>query len=407
MACTVGTTIRKQFVFLVAPGARASVAFWALPGERWRVKHPRRLVPVGLAGPRLPNSRDAADPTNGPKHTLAARATSVVGSSSPDVPPARAAQLADGLACHPDRAALLRLARPHNIVPSVLLVFLGAWAGTTRSWAGFTLILQSLSVWVMSLVSGGVAVASCVVNDYFDFASGVDVQNSPDKPLPSGRVKPDLALLLSFALYVAVLTAACLLEPRTVRVIVAWSAALTLMYTPLLKRVTGVKNAVVAGIVAASPLAGALAAGASVAGVRVVAAPCLYAFLCILHREVLMDINDRGGDARAAVLTLPVVFGCKTALAVAAAAVAAALLFGLGAALVWGQGLAWLWEYQYAPMALVRGVTALAVLLVASPMLTACAAVWQSGFDPEVTGEAINGSMKPIGMGMLLMSVLA
>lgn len=46
------------------------------------------------------------------------------------------------------------------------------------------------------------------------------------------------------------------------RVIVAWSAALTLLYTPLLKRMTGVKNMVVAAIIAASPLSGALAAGA-------------------------------------------------------------------------------------------------------------------------------------------------
>ena len=36
-------------------------------------------------------------------------------------------------------------------------------------------------MWVTSLLSSGVAVASVVVNDYFDFASGVDGVNSPDK----------------------------------------------------------------------------------------------------------------------------------------------------------------------------------------------------------------------------------
>lgn len=82
------------------------------------------------------------------------------------------------------------------------------------------------------------------------------------QPLPSGIIQPDLALLLSLSLYAGVLISACLLEPRTVRIIVAWSAALTLLYTPLLKRMTGVKNMVVAAIIAASPLSGALAAGA-------------------------------------------------------------------------------------------------------------------------------------------------
>lgn len=103
------------------------------------------------------------------------------------------------------KVALLKLARVHNLVPSILLVFLGAWvggfggtyvvvacmymhhhhhhsqAGTGRTFACFGSALASLSVWVMSLVSGGVAIASVIVNDYFDWSSGIDQQNSPDK----------------------------------------------------------------------------------------------------------------------------------------------------------------------------------------------------------------------------------
>lgn len=40
------------------------------------------------------------------------------------------------------------------------------------------------SVWFMSLISAGIAVASVVVNDYFDLK--LDATNAPDKPLPSG-----------------------------------------------------------------------------------------------------------------------------------------------------------------------------------------------------------------------------
>jgi hypothetical protein len=37
----------------------------------------------------------------------------------------------------------------------------------------------------MSLISAGIAVASVVVNDYFDLK--LDTTNAPDKPLPSGE----------------------------------------------------------------------------------------------------------------------------------------------------------------------------------------------------------------------------
>ena len=73
----------------------------------------------------------------------------------------------------------------------------------------------------------------------------------------------------------------------------------------------------------------------------IVAAPAAYLFLAIMHREVLMDINDTRGDQEAGVRTLPVVFGRKVALGVAAALCAAASGIAAHAALA-GNGLAWL-----------------------------------------------------------------
>jgi 4-hydroxybenzoate polyprenyltransferase len=46
--------------------------------------------------------------------------------------------------------------------------------------------VQRWSVWFMSLISAGIAVASVVVNDYFDLK--LDATNAPDKPLPSGKL---------------------------------------------------------------------------------------------------------------------------------------------------------------------------------------------------------------------------
>lgn len=76
----------------------------------------------------------------------------------------------------------------------------------------------------------------------------------------SGKVTPDGALLLASLIYIAVLCLACLLPSPALRCIVAASSAITVAYTPILKRITLVKNLAVAFIIAASPLSGALAA---------------------------------------------------------------------------------------------------------------------------------------------------
>ena len=65
---------------------------------------------------------------------------------------------------------------------------------------------------------------------------------------------------------------------------------------------------------------------------RAVAAPAAYLFLLIMHREILMDINDTRGDAEMGVRTVPVVFGRDTALMAAAALCVAASAIAMQAA---------------------------------------------------------------------------
>lgn len=121
------------------------------------------------------------------------------------------------------------MARPINLLPSTLLVFVGAWVGCScpgptplisctfapeicgaRSpepervhhvahvpprWpqAGTGRTVQLLgcgTVWLVSVMSGSIAVASVVVNDYFDFISGADVVNAPSKVMSVGSDLP-------------------------------------------------------------------------------------------------------------------------------------------------------------------------------------------------------------------------
>ena len=69
-----------------------------------------------------------------------------------------------------------------------------------------------------------------------------------------------------------------------VRAITAASAAATVLYTPLLKRLPLVKTCTVAAVISAAPLAGALAAGAGAAGLHAVAPACAFLFLTISCR---------------------------------------------------------------------------------------------------------------------------
>ncbi|CAL8467253.1 g6789 [Coccomyxa elongata] len=297
-------------------------------------------------------------------------------------------------------AAYVEMARLVNLVPSCLLVFLGAWMGSGRSL--HALILGQ--TWLMSAISGSIAVASCVLNDFFDYA--VDVINEPNKPLPRGSVPLDGALLLSFCLYSAVLISACILEPPLLRFVIAFSAGATLLYTPLLKRMTGIKNISVAAVIALSPVAGALAAGAASAALATVAAPCAYLFCCILHREILMDINDTDGDRASGIPTLPVVLGRRAALGAAALLAAAALGISLRCALL-GSGLSWLWALAPSLQPWMRSVSALAALANGCALLRAAGKIPGSGFDKGVVKAAIEGSMGPIGMGLLLTAMTA
>eukprot|EP00882_Tetradesmus_deserticola_P001428 GHRQ01001544.1.p1 GENE.GHRQ01001544.1~~GHRQ01001544.1.p1 ORF type:complete len:398 (+),score=162.08 GHRQ01001544.1:442-1635(+) len=316
----------------------------------------------------------------------------------------------------------LKLARIHNLVPSVILVVVGAWAGSGHRVAA----VQSISVWLMGLISGGMAVASCVVNDYFDLK--IDASNAPDKPLPSGAIAPDAALLLSSLLYCGCLIAACLMEPSRLRSIVAFSAAATLLYTPLFKRLTGVKNATVATVIALAPLAGALAAGAGDAGLLRLLPATLFAFSGVMFREILMDLNDAEGDRQAAVWTLPVLLGKPAALLCGCAV----LLLGSGGALVRLLQSNALLEWLAAPGAvagLQQGLSAVGLagwggcaagvvqgLAVGLPcavvgvivvqLMRLAVSVWRSGCADGEVGRAVGECLKFVGWGILLLAAM-
>ncbi|CAK0787933.1 hypothetical protein CVIRNUC_011155 [Coccomyxa viridis] len=301
---------------------------------------------------------------------------------------------------HQEAAAYVEMARLVNLAPSCILVYLGAWVGGGRRLHA----LLSPKVALLSAIAGSIAVASCVLNDFFDYS--VDVINEPSKPLPRHAVPLEGALLLSFVLYSSVLIAACILEPPALRLIIAASAAATLLYTPVLKRLTAVKNLSVALVIALTPLTGALSLGQGQKLLRSMAGLCLVLFCGILHREILMDLNDVDGDRDNGVHTVPVVFGKPAALAVAAC-LAAASVAAAAYMLATAPPPALLAAVSFTGQRAIKVAAGILLCMGSLPLLKNVAAIRRRSFDAAAVKHAIEDSMKSIGVCLLFAALYA
>ncbi|KAH7422836.1 hypothetical protein KP509_12G028100 [Ceratopteris richardii] len=211
----------------------------------------------------------------------------------------------------------------------MILVFLGGWVGGGRN---LQALVTSTQVWLAAGCSALIAIASMLVNDIFDYRSGNDYMNGKANALVRGQVHPHHVEFVAGCLYAASVIGLCYLEPMSLRLLVGGAAVATYIYTPILKQLTMVKNVVVSGIISSSILAGALAIGGQEQLQNpIIVAIAAFFFLCVLSRELLMDVGDMVGDRAAGVNTLAVRFGGQVGTLTASFCLAAAnaLLIGL------------------------------------------------------------------------------
>ena len=130
-----------------------------------------------------------------------------------------------------------------------------------------------------------------------------------------------------------------------------------------------------------------------------------FLFFLVAYREILMDINDRVGDAAAGVPTLPVVLGPYPALAVAAACLAVATVGGFAAMHAAAPASALLAAAGAAAPLLHAAAAALFLLGVLPAWLAICNAVL-TRLDADVVSAAIGDSFKSIAVGMILLTLL-
>lgn len=250
-------------------------------------------------------------------------------------------------------AAFATLIRPVNALPAALLSATGGIITQIPLIGKITLSYAPAAITIAVLSN------SMILNDLFDIH--VDRINNPERPLVSGQISRTEAVAASILLYSITELLSHQHLPKLGQTIVRTVNWLILLYTPIFKHILLLKNIVCAGIIATTPILGALsvatisvatisvattsaattsAATTSVATTSVATTPLLWLlsytiFMGSASLEILLDIDDVNGDARANIRTLPVVFGRKSAFRVACAICFMNLLANLAAVSYW------------------------------------------------------------------------
>lgn len=197
----------------------------------------------------------------------------------------------------------VRLIRPVNCLMMGFAVLVGAYIAYPR--LSFNAYYSTL---LLGFLTGfSLTGASMAVNDYFD--RFVDAVNEPDRPIPSGAVKPREAL--AYAGFLTILGFATAFMTNLPSLLVAMAAwVLFSAYTIKGKQIGFTGNLMVSGCVAIPFIYGSLVIDGFNLNNLLFAS---MAFLSNTGREITKGIVDVSGDRTHKIKTLAVLKGEKTA----------------------------------------------------------------------------------------------
>ena len=197
-------------------------------------------------------------------------------------------------------ASFIRLIRPINdLMMGVAVLFSGIVA----------LHYKFSPNLILGFVTAATLTASSMaVNDYYD--REVDAINEPSKPIPSGLITPNEALIFACLLWVIGLTAAVYTNPLCLLVATGFSA-LALLYNTKGKATGLLGNLMVSACIAIPFIYGGLVVGNG--DIKLLGIFALMAFLSNTGREITKGISDVEGDERRNVKTVAIRFGPEAA----------------------------------------------------------------------------------------------
>lgn len=213
-------------------------------------------------------------------------------------------------------SGLLRLMRPANCLMMGFAVIVGAVLSSSNVSNTWTNLIFGFTTGFM------LTAASMAINDYYD--REIDAVNEPDRPIPSGLIKPKEALAFAFAL-TAIGFATAYLTNRFCLIISLFAWIVFVTYTTVGKR-SGLPGNFLVSLCVAIPFIYGSCTVANAIELNVLIFASM-AFLSNTGREITKGIVDVQGDRTKNIQTLAVRYGEKTA-------AVAATLFYLSAVLL-------------------------------------------------------------------------
>lgn len=200
---------------------------------------------------------------------------------------------------------VLDLIRVRNAVISFFGVYVGALVFLLESPMDTFQVLKA-AIAAALILGGGNA-----LNDYYDYR--IDRINQPKRPIPSGRITRNGALILALAMYLFGLTVSYTINAYCLALAGANTLLLT-VYARYGKRMLLTSNMTISYLVASVFIFGALSAYTPAwqlnpGGVKLTLVLTVCSFLINLSREIIKDIEDVEGDRKAKSLTLPIKYG--------------------------------------------------------------------------------------------------
>ncbi len=210
-------------------------------------------------------------------------------------------------------SSILRLLRPGNCVMGIVGVFIGALVGKGLDILGPQYLFELL---LGMFIAFFFMAAGNMLNDYFDRNS--DRINHPERPIPSGVIKPAQVIISAVGIN-AILLLLGILVNRYMFYILVLATLLMFGYEMVFKRRGLVGNFTIGLLVGMLFLFGA----AVVLEFGIVLILFILALLATLTREIVKDIEDIKGDIDR--ITLPKQIGINASSKVAAVVILIAI----------------------------------------------------------------------------------
>ena len=190
-----------------------------------------------------------------------------------------------------------KIIRPLNVfISCVAVIFSATILNSLHKFS--TLVLTTLVVMLFTS-------AANIINDVMDLQ--IDKINRPLRPIPSGKVKQNIALQFSFYLFL-IGSILCVQLPNTAIFIgVLISMPIMIIYSTHLKGKPLIGNIAVSLVIGLS----FLFCGAAFGNIYSLWVPCILAFGLTLVRELIKDISDLHGDKSIGYNTFPIKYGIK------------------------------------------------------------------------------------------------